>query len=139
MNIKIKAVNKIYLFIYLSIYLVTFQNQEKKVISVMFDIKSEKEFIYEGKSIKFFAKTKQRRGVVYRIGDEYFFVDRGNEGVALSSIRGVKFSDLEDIKKDIENNKYLFKSDIYEKVYLYKKICDGKYIKYEAELLYFEV
>lgn len=131
--------NKIYLFSYLFINLVTFQNQEKKVISVLFDIKSEKEFIYEDKSIKFFAKTEYEEGVQYRIGDEYFFVDRGSKGVALSSIKDVKFSDLVDIKKDIENNKYVFKSDIYEKVYLYKKICDDKYIKYEAVLLYFEI
>ena len=105
----------------------------------MFDINSEKEIIYEGKSIKFFAKTEYEEGVQYRTGDEYFFVDRGSKGVVLTSIKDVKFSDLEDIKKDIENNKYLFKSDIYEKVYLYEKVCDDKYIKYEAELLYFEI
>ena len=132
--------NKIYLFIYVFTNIVTFQNQEKKVISVMFDINSEKEIIYEGKSIKFFAKTEYEEGVQYRIGDEYFFVDGGSKGVALSSIKDVKLSDFKEIKKDIETDTiWGFKSDIYEKVYLYEKICDGKYIKYEAELMYFEI
>lgn len=122
------------------IYLFSLQNQEKKVISVLFDIKSKKEFIYERKTIKFFEKLKQKRGVQYRIGDEYFFVKKGNNGIAFSSIKDVKLSDFEDIKKDIETDTvWGFKSDIYEKVYLYEKICDDKYIKYEAVLLYFEI
>jgi uncharacterized protein YjhX (UPF0386 family) len=128
------------IFIYLFIYLFSLQNQEKKVISVLFDIKSKKEFIYERKTIKFFEKLKQKRGVQYRIGDEYFFVKKGNNGIAFSSIKDVKLSDFEDIKKDIETDTvWGFKSDIYEKVYLYEKICDDKYIKYEAVLLYFEI
>ena len=74
------------------------------MISVLFDIKSKKEFIYERKTIKFFEKLKQKRGVQYRIGDEYFFVKKGNNGIAFSSIKDVKLSDFEDIKKDIETD-----------------------------------
>ena len=116
------------------------ENKEKKEVSILFDINSEKKFIYEYNSIKFFAKTEYEEGVQYRIGDEYFFVDGVSKGVALSSIKDVKLSDFKEIKKDIETDTiWGFKSDIYEKVYLYEKICDDKYIKYEAVLLYFEI
>ena len=115
-------------------------NKEKKEVSILFDINSEKEFLYEGESFKFFQKTEWEEGVEYGIGDESFFVEKGSYRVELSSIKDVKLSDFKDIKKDIETDTiWGFKSDIYEKVYLYEKICDDKYIKHEAVLLYFEI
>ena len=94
------------------------ENKEKKEVSILFDINSEKKFIYEYNSIKFFAKTEYEEGVQYRIGDEYFFVDGVSKWVALSSIKDVKLSDFKEIKKDIETDTiWGFKSDIYEKVY----------------------
>lgn len=130
--------NKIYLFIYLSICFISFQNQ-KQTISVYFNEESPEKFLSdEGQNLSFFEKIQQKNETIFIIQDEYFFLKKGQKKVCVASIEEIQFTSIEDVKKDIHKNKYIFKSEIYEKIYLYEVINKNKYIKHEVELLYFE-